>query len=311
MSLGLCCQFLESRTKRDGTIVHENAIDERSLQLGRYKSGAYTNEYIRDLFRHNADQIIKLVPKLAELNIKSFRLSSTFLTLFDLVSEIPKGDDVLKAKLRVAGDLFKKHGIRVTTHPGQYTVLSSDSDAIINKSIIDLAYHAWVFDQMGFDCTPYYAINIHGGKSDRANKLIETIKRLPQNIGGRLTLENDESAYSLLELLPVHKATGVPLVWDSHHFTFNDDNLKMEDAYTLSMETWSKTGIKPLQHISNTTPGLEKAKFMDKRKHSDFIHYVPECQLAGIKQNLIDIDVEAKMKNLALLKMRKDFDIQH
>lgn len=309
MVLGLCCQFLEPRTKRDGSVVYENSIDERSLQLGRFKDGAYTQDYIRQLFRHNADQIIKLIPKLAELNIRNFRLSSTFITLWDLLCEIPKGDDVLKAKLQTAGNLFKKHGIRVTTHPGQYTVLSSDSDKIIAKSIEDLAYHAWVFDQMGFEHTPYYAINIHGGKGDRADKLIATIKGLPSNIRGRLTLENDESAYSLPQLLTVHNATGVPLVWDSHHFTFNDGGLTMEGAYEVSMKTWSKTGIKPLQHISNTTPGLEKAKFMDRRKHSDYIHYVPDCQLKGIKANEIDIDVEAKMKNLALLRMRQEFGI--
>jgi UV DNA damage endonuclease len=308
--LGLCCQFLEPRTKRDGTVVHENSIEERSLQLGRFKSGLYTQDYIRQLFRHNADQIIGLIPKLVKLNIKSFRLSSSFMSLFDLVSEIPKNDDILKSKLLTAGKLFKQHGIRVTTHPGQYTVLSSDSDAIIAKSIEDLAYHAWVFDQMGFEHTPFYAINIHGGKGDRVSKLIATIKGLPSNIRERLTLENDESAYNLSELLTVHNATGVPLVWDSHHFTFNDGGLTMDGAYEAAMKTWSKTGIKPLQHISNTTPGLENAKFMDRRKHSDFIHYIPECQLNGIKLNEIDLDVEAKMKNLAIVKMRKDFDIQ-
>lgn len=307
--LGLCCQFLESRTKRDGTVVYENSIEERSLQLGRFNSGAYSKDYIRKLFRHNADEIIRLIPKLVQENIKSFRLSSTFISLWDLLSDIPKEDDVLKAKLLTAGNLFKKHGIRVTTHPGQYTVLSSDSDNVIAKSIEDLAYHAWVFDQMGFDHTPYYAINIHGGKGDRAEKLINTIKSLPENIKNRLTLENDERVYSLSQLNIVHKATGVPLVWDSHHFIFNQDGLTMEGAYELSMKSWDKTGIKPLQHISNTSPGLEKAKFMERRKHSDFIHYIPDCQLKGIQTNEVDVDVEAKMKNLALSKMRAEFNI--
>jgi hypothetical protein len=37
---------------------------------------------------------------------------------------------------------------------------------------------------------------------------------------------------------------------------------------------------------------------------------VPDIQLAAIKDNLIDVDVEAKMKNLALIKMRQDYGIQ-
>jgi UV DNA damage repair endonuclease len=97
-------------------------------------------------------------------------------------------------------------------------------------------------------------------------------------------------------------------VFDSHHHTFNDDGLSIEDAFEATKETWSN-GIKPLQHLSNTEPSLVNGNFMDRRKHSDMIHYIPDSQLLGLRENTIDVEVEAKMKNIATAQMKKQFSI--
>lgn len=309
MSLAICCQFLEEHTKRNGNKEVVNIIDEKSLQLGAYKSGKYSQEKIVETYHNNVDQHIKIFPKLIENNIKSFRLSSSLFPLFEFCGDLAKNDQVLKNKLSYLGGLFYTHGIRVTTHPGQFTVISSDSDNVIQNSIRELEYHAWVFDQMGFEQTPYYAINIHGGKKDRNNKIVEVYSRLPVNVKNRLTLENDERCYNVKQLLQVHEKTGIPVVFDSHHFTFGNDDLSFVDAFLETSKTWGK--IKPLQHLSNTQPGMENGSYTERRAHSDYIHYVPDLQLSAIRDNLVDVDVEAKMKNLAVIKMRNDFDIHN
>lgn len=53
MSLGVCCQWLEPRTKRDGSVVYENSINERTLQLGRFQKGLYSKSYIREVYINN------------------------------------------------------------------------------------------------------------------------------------------------------------------------------------------------------------------------------------------------------------------
>ena len=306
--LGLCCQFLEPRTKRDGSTVFENSINEQSMQLGRFKSGAYNNTYIQNVYRNNVEEIIKLIPKLVANNIHCFRLSSNIFSLWEFNNHIAKQDDLLISRLNHCGNLFKINNIRVTTHPGQFTVLSSDSDDVVCKSIMELDYHAWTFDQMNLPQSPDNAINIHGGKADRSSKLISVINSLPNHIKSRLTLENDETSYNLMDLINIHDATGVPVCWDSHHHVFNDGCLSMEDAYAAVSETWPK-GIKPLQHISNTDPKNVDGNFMDRRKHSDMIHYVPDVQLKGLRDDTVDVEVEAKLKNVAVFEMRKKFDI--
>lgn len=308
MAISVCCQWVEERIKRNGTKEIVNLIDEKMLQLGAYKADKYSQQRIIDTYHNNVDQHIKIFPKLVENNIKSFRLTSTLFPLFEFCSDLAKNDYSLKNKLAYLGGLFHKNNIRVTCHPGQFTVISSDSDKVIENSIRELEYHAWIFDMMGFDQTPYYAINIHGGKKDRNDKIVQVYSRLPDNVRKRLTLENDERCYNVKQLLQVHEKTGIPIVLDSHHYTFGTDDLSFVDAFYETLKTWGK--IKPLQHLSNTEPDKMNGSFSDRRSHSNYIHYVPDIQLAAIKDNLIDVDVEAKMKNLALIKMRQDYGIQ-
>lgn len=307
MSLAVMCQWLEPRKKRDGSIVYENIIDEKSLQLGAYKAGKYSEERIRDTYRHNVQQHIDLIPKLIENNIKSFRISSSLFPLFEFAGEIAKRDSVLLGSLDTLGRAFMQNGIRVTTHPGQFTVISSDRDVVVQNSIRELEYHAWVFDKMGLSQTPYNAINIHGGKANRSERILEALQSLPSNVKSRLTFENDEKCYNVKKLLQIHEKSGVPVVFDCHHFTFGSDDYDFDTAYKSTMATWGN--IKPLQHLSNTEPGKENASFNEKRSHSNYIHSVPPLQLASILDNTVDVDVEAKMKNLAVIKMRNDFNI--
>jgi UV DNA damage endonuclease len=307
MALGLMCQFVQPRTKRDGSTVLENIIDEKLLQLGAYKAGKYSEQKIQETYRNNVDQHIKIVPELVKNNIKSFRMTSNMLPLYEFCHSIAHSDESLIAKFKKLGNMFKENGIRVTCHPGQFTVISSDEDRIVQNSIRELEYHAWMFDQMGFERSPHYAINIHGGKSDRTSKLIDVYKTLPDSVKSRLTLENDESSYDPRELLYVSEQTGVPVVLDTHHYTFNTGGMTIEEAFNETLATWGKH--KPLQHLSNTEIGMENGSFTERRKHSDYIHSVPQLQLEYVLNDLIDIDIEAKAKNLALLEMRRKFSI--
>ena len=307
MSLGLCCQWVEPRTKRDGTVVYENVIDEKLLQLGAYKNGKYSEQRILETYRYNVKEILRTIPYLVANNIKSFRLSSTIFPLYEFCGEIARRDASIQSDLAAAGAEFRRHGIRVTCHPGQFCVISSDKQQVIDNSIRELDYHAYLFDAMGFDQTPFYAINIHGGKADRSDRLVDVYKSLPDNIKKRLTLENDEKCYNVRDLLSISERTGIPVVLDSHHYSFGQDDLSFDDAFTATAATWGE--IKPLQHLSNTEIGMENAPYNQRRAHSQLIRYIPPLQLEAIRGNLIDVDVEAKLKNIALLKMREDFQI--
>ena len=84
MSLGICCQWLEPRSKRDGSVVYENSVDEKSLQLGLFKAGKYSQERIQKTYHNNVDTHFELLPKLIKNNIKSFRISSSLFPLYEI-----------------------------------------------------------------------------------------------------------------------------------------------------------------------------------------------------------------------------------
>lgn len=153
----------------------------------------------------------------------------------------------------------------------------------------------------------FYSINIHGGTKGNSKLLINSINKMSSSVRKRLTLENDELSYNVKELYDVYQETGIPICWDSHHHTFNNAGLSLEEGLFLAKKTWNN--IKPLTHLSNTSPLVANGSFTEKRKHSDYVHYIPDCQLKGNNNNEIDIDFEFKMKNLAILKALKDFNI--
>lgn len=304
MPLGIVCHWLATKTLPRGGTVTYNAMEERLLQLGRWRDGKYTDKQIVEVYVNNARNLAKMVPTIAGA-AKLFRISASLLPLADQVDRSLWDTPEVKRHFAAAGQAFRDAGVRVTVHPGQFCVLSSPRPDVIQNAFTELETHAWIFDAMGMPVSPYAAINLHGGKSDAHERLIQSIHDLPDNVRKRLTLENDESAYDVPDLLEVHQRTGIPVVFDSHHFTFNTGELSIEEAYAACCATWPE-GVRPLQHISNTTPGLEKGNFMDRRKHSDFIQTVPDVQLEGIWDGKIDLEVEAKMKNLAVARLQAD-----
>lgn len=307
--LGICCHFLKEDIKpKSGEKRLINEMDERTLQLGRYNSGKYPEEQIRATYLNNVSNLAQMLPKIRKHGVRLFRISSAMFPLADKVDRKLWDNEEVRKMLKSAGDFIKANDMRVSTHPGQFCVLSSDSDTVVENAFKELSIHGWLFDTMGLDHSPKYAINIHGGKADRSSRLIEQIKSLPDNVRKRLTLENDEMCYDVIQLLEVHQETGVPIVFDSHHFVFNDGGLTMEEAHAATMETWPG-GIRPLQHISNTEPSLANGSFVDRRKHSDMIHYVPEPQLQALRDDIIDVEVEAKLKNISVFKMSQDFQV--
>jgi UV DNA damage endonuclease len=306
--LGLVCHFVEEQKKKNGEVVLYNKFETKTLQLGRYKAEKYTEEQIKQTYLHNVQKTLEVLPEVVNSGIRLFRLSSNLFPLYDVAPRNCWDNEEVKSVLKNIGQLITMHQMRVCVHPGQFCVLSSDSDSVVAKAFEELAIHAWLFDQMGLDLSPKWAINIHGGKRDRSSRLIDQIKSLPDNVKKRLTLENDETCYDVVELLAIHESTGVPIVWDSHHQVFNDGDISSEDAQAATMETWPK-GVKPLQHLANTEPHLMNGSFSERRKHSNVIHYVPQVQLNALRDDTVDVEVECKSKNIGVFKLAKDFNV--
>ena len=143
--------------------------------------------------------------------------------------------------LRQVGRRANALGIRLVLHPDQFVVLNCDRPEVIKNSIKVLTTHARVFDLMELPRSSWALMNVHGGKGDRAERLISVIRDLPDPIRSRLTLENDEYTYSAAELLEVCRNAEVPMVFDAHHHVIHEKLNSYEDLSVAEMLAAART----------------------------------------------------------------------
>jgi len=265
--------------------------------------------YASELLLQNARDLLTILKWNEEHNITFFRLSSDicpWASEYNL-SDLPDYGEIVTT-LRAAGDFAKQHGHRITSHPGPFNKLASSKPRVVANTIRDLEIHGEVFDLIGLSRTPFNKINIHVGaayddKPAALKQFCQNFDKLPDSVKTRLTVENDDrpSLYSTKELYEyVHKPLGIPVVFDFHHHKFRSD-LPVLDALELAMSTWGH--VRPVTHYSETKRNADGTDYCKPQAHSDYI-FNP----IGDHGKSIDIMIEAKAKELALLRYRKEWD---
>lgn len=304
MSIGLCCMYVKE-IKKKNSIELKNIFEEKRLLYSKVNS--YSKQKIKDTWISNIKNIESNIDVVINDGFKCFRLSSSLFPFYDLFIDEIESDEEIKSILSNIGSKLLKNNVRLTMHPSEWVILNSKNKDVVNKSILNLIHHAWIMDTMNLPSNHYYTIMIHGGIKDNINSIIENVNLLPSNIKNRLAFENDELSNNVLDLYKVYEQTKCPIVFDSHHHSFNDGGLSAKDAFDLSLSTWT---CKALNHLSNTDPSLVNGNFQEKRKHSDYVHYIPDYQLEANNSNLIDIEFEFKAKQLAILDAVSKFGIK-
>ena len=299
MNLGYACINMTLGKQKPKVTTNRSMIKRTFLEKGPEYAGELSLQNARDLFtilqwnNHN--------------NIKVFRLSSD---MFPWCSEygIENSPYYLRIKtiLEACGNYAKKHGIRVTCHPGPFNVLVSPTQRVVDNTIRDLEIHGQIFDMMGLSRTPYNKINIHcngvyGDKQSAMDRFCKNFDKLSDAVKTRLTVENDDKAsmYSVKDLMYIHERIGIPIVFDYHHHKFCTGDLSEQEALELAISTWPE-GIKPIVHYSESKALHEGNESLKPQAHSDYINDLPD--LYG---NDVDVMVEAKAKELSILPFIK------
>lgn len=260
-------------------------------------------DYVSELALLNAKDIVKILEWNRMNGIYFFRLSSALIPWGDHLDLTQLKDyKEIKSELKKAGDFAKFWGMRITSHPGPFVVLTSPNEKVVTNAIADLELHAKVFDMMGLSKTPFNKINIHcngvyGDKKSAMDRFCKNFKSLSPSVRKRLTVENDDKAtmYSVKDLMYIHKKIGIPIVFDYHHHKFCTGGLTEEEALKLAVTTWP-TGIVPVVHYSESKSLHENDTKIKPQAHSEYIDRIPNTY--GID---VDIMVEAKAKELAIL----------
>ncbi|WP_246944528.1 UV DNA damage repair endonuclease UvsE [Bacillus pinisoli] len=212
----------------------------------------------------------------------------------------------LKEDFEELGELVKQYHLRVSLHPNQFTLFTSDREQVTLNAVEDMKYHYNMFKAMGVE--DRCLINIHvggayGNKEEALKRFDENIKLLPRHIKKRMTLENDDKTYTTAETLHVCQKHEVPLLFDYHHHMANEGEESLEDLLPKVYDTWKDFGLIPKVHISS--PKSEK----QFRHHADNVSLefiMPFLTLAKSMGEDFDIMIEAKEKDRALLALVED-----
>ena len=135
--------------------------------------------------------------------------------------------------------------MRVSMHPGQYTVLSSPDQRIVDAAQADLVFHARLLDALGLDMRHKIVIHVGGAYSDKAATLERwsaAFLNLPLHVRARLILENDERLFGVEDVLTASAASGVPVVLDVlHHRVYAgpDADDALADLMRAAARTWT------------------------------------------------------------------------
>lgn len=231
------------------------------------------------------------------------------------------------AELEDLGKLARDLRLRLSFHPSQFVVLNSPDETLNDKGIADLAAQAEILDRMGLGPEAVLVIHVGGTYGDRASgrrRWAATYRRLPEPARRRLVLENDDVRYSAADVLAIHEETGVRLIFDhQHHWCNNPEGTDLLGALRRFLATWP-AGTRPKVHFSSPRTELREVDRKDPRTgkmetriqapiwtgHADFAHpfeFITFMRLAGGLE--FDVMLEAKAKDLALLRLRRDLPI--
>jgi UV DNA damage endonuclease len=295
---GLCCIFREEpiRFRRaTAKYLSKLAPDERMRHLS-------------SICMHNAKSLLKALQFCRHNGINAFRINSQILPLKTHpqigyeIEALPQSVEVVN-QFKKCGDYCRQHNLRTSFHPDQFIVLSSPNSEVTRRSIADLQYQAQVAGWVNADVINIHAGGAYGNKNKTLQRLARRIRNLPQNVRQRLTLENDDRLYTPQDLLPVCEKLGIPFVYDLHHHRCLPDDHNVAETTQRALKTWNR---EPLFHISSP---LRPWGNGNPRNHHDYIdpEDFPEFWL-----NLdITVEVEAKAKELAVLKLMRDMQIRH
>lgn len=226
--------------------------------------------------------------------------------------------------LAIVGKRARELGLRLSFHPSQFIVLNSPDPELVRKSIWDLTSQAEMLDLMGLGPEAVMVVHVGGVYEDKITarqRWVETWPTLPEPVRRRLVLENDDLRFSCADTLYVHEHTGVRLIFDHQHFwCLNPEGLDLRDALSRMLATWP-SDVRPKIHFSSPRTELRQLARKNRKTgkaetvnvapvwtgHADFVQPFEFISFMRIAEGLeFDVMLEAKSKDLALIKLRPD-----
>jgi len=270
-----------------------------------FRLANYSEERMLAVSRENISVLREILEWNRDHGVYVFRITSNLIPFGSNVVNSGSWQKEFRDEFREIGRFICKNKMRVSMHPGQYTVLNSPNPVYYKNSLNDLQYHNRILELM--DLSQEHVLVIHGGgayndKENSLRVLEERISALPEEIRKRLVLENDERVFTAEDIHNVCVKTGISGIFDMFHHSVNRSFHEKNDREIILLykNNWRKRRQKI--HYSDQepskSPGAHSAS-INLKTFGKFYKTIKDLDL--------DIMLEVKNKQESLLLARKEF----
>lgn len=286
MSIGYACLTVGVLDSNQKSCTLKNASDERLLEIIGY----------------NLNSLENIIDYNIENNIKLFRISSDLIPFGSSpVNKLPWWEIFSNRFIKI-GEKIRNNRVRVSMHPGQYTVLNSPDTDVVKRAIEDLNYHARVLDSLGVDEKSKIVLHIGGIYNDKKqaiNRFIINYGYLDNKVKKRLVIENDDKSYNIFDVLNIASNINTPVVFDNLHNRINCYDENKSDFYWIDecKRTWCELDGNQKIHYSQQDPLKKPGSHSNTIRINEFMDFYKD-----LDREDIDIMLEVKDKNLSAVK---------
>jgi UV DNA damage endonuclease len=251
----------------------------------------------------NLESLQKILDWNVSQGIKLFRVGSSTIPFASHPLFTLNWENVFKDQLAEISRFVQVHQLRLSMHPGQYTVLNSLNPKVIEDSVRELDWQARLINIL--DPTQGLLVlhvgGAYGDKRAAIDRFEENFyKYLNPLIQQRLTLENDDTTFSADDVLPLCQKLDIPMIFDLFHHkclhTGEDWQDGLAERLELIIDTWK--GKVPKLHLSSQKPGTRTshADYIEQQDFDELQDWMERVQTDGV----YDVMVEAKLKEKAV-----------
>ena len=324
--IGFACKYFHPDRSLKKKLLEEieRPLNERSTTITwlNRQTREVAEQRLWDIMEHNVSSLNNLIEFVGGLpdELRMVRLGSGILPAYTEPSwsyywQLPDVRRYLETHLSRVGIQARNSNVRLSMHPGQFTVLASDRPDVVNRSIEEFEYHTDVIRYLGYGKQfQDFKCNVHISGRQGPAGIKAVLGRLSPESRNCITIENDEMSWGIEASLELQK--DVALVLDiHHHWVATGEYIRpMDDRVLRIIDSWR--GVRPVIHYSvsredylvdhdiNTKPnyatlledGYKKAKL---RAHSDMYWNTAVNEWAISFNEQFDIMCESKSKQVA------------
>jgi UV DNA damage endonuclease len=331
--IGFACKYMHPDQTQKKKLLEEiqRPLNTKSttVQWLNRQTRDVAEQRLWDIMVHNIQSYMNLIEYVGSLpdELRMVRLGSDVLPVYTEPTwcyywKLPTVVAYCEREFARVGERARALDVRLSMHPGQFTVLASDNPDIVERSIEEFEYHTNVLRWMGYGQTfQDFKCNVHISGRKGPQGIIDVLPRLSPEARNTITIENDENKWGVDASLEL--ADHVALVLDIHHCWVNEGNYiqPTDDRYLRIIDSWR--GVRPVIHYSysrdehlpagfahDSLPNMDNLleaghKKQKLRAHSDWYPNQTANDWALSFLDTADIMCESKCKNLASIELYK------